>query len=450
MNRAGKPIRQNTAIDIPLQIALPTFVQDDRASENGALFGNFVLKLQSVVCHRGNSLHSGHYIALAREEYQTKEEDNTLGKLSGDDDIAPPEYSADRWLKFDDLAHERVQYVDIEKAMKEEMPYLLFYQVQPIYPDPPSELTDPQVMPPSYKESNIEMFVQESTPITPSPGTNPFYQSRSEPPFQFFDSSTTTIAESTTTVGDSTSTTDEVTKPRVSFSDTDRPSLNSDGGRKSYNFPDSERRGSLAFTDVSNTSNPTTSQPVTPGEETTSSRLSRAASIFGRKGVNKSRPTSHVDESRGDNRISSTFSRISLNLMTKASKEPLLDKSRSGESGGSGVIETNLAEVIEVLRAAKDKENLEKTGSEAEPSLSGPPETGLAPQSDIGRSLSKKGKKGKSKGTESTASDNSAEKHHHYSHHHSHSLGGKEKGKGKDKDGVGEKDDSDRRECVLM
>lgn len=104
--------RDPRRVDIPLEIALPTFVTDDEMGEDdGTLYGNFKLVLQSAICHRGNSVHSGHYIALIRGE-------------------------EGRWLRFDDLAlSERVSTVDHKKAFDEESPYMLFYQVQPIEDD---------------------------------------------------------------------------------------------------------------------------------------------------------------------------------------------------------------------------------------------------------------------------------------------------------------------------
>lgn len=103
------PQRDPRQVDIPLEIALPTFVTDDEMGEDdGTLYGNFKLVLQSAICHRGNSVHSGHYIALIR----------------GGEGI---------WLRFDDLAlAERVTTVDHKTAFVEESPYMLFYQVQPI------------------------------------------------------------------------------------------------------------------------------------------------------------------------------------------------------------------------------------------------------------------------------------------------------------------------------
>lgn len=114
----GRPLRNGVRIEIPLEIALPTFVSDDSLGENdGPLYGNFKLVLKSAVCHRGKSIASGHYISLVREE--------------------TPNSAEHRWLLFDDLASERVVEIDGAKALSEETPYLLFYQVEPI--DAPSD-----------------------------------------------------------------------------------------------------------------------------------------------------------------------------------------------------------------------------------------------------------------------------------------------------------------------
>ena len=113
----GRPVRLNTYVDIPVEIGLPHFIQDDHMSDDAAPFGNFKLSLQSVVCHRGNSIHSGHYVALVR------------GTDSSDS-------AATYWLRFDDLAPERITLIDIQKALKEETPYLLFYQITPVEGDP--------------------------------------------------------------------------------------------------------------------------------------------------------------------------------------------------------------------------------------------------------------------------------------------------------------------------
>ncbi|KAF3925628.1 hypothetical protein ABW21_db0206773 [Orbilia brochopaga] len=110
---AGTPKRNGAVVKIPTEIELPHFVGDNDMEDSG----NFRLLLQSAVCHRGTTTNSGHYISLVRTE-------------------------DDKWLRFDDLAKERVIEVDRTKAFTEEMPYLLFYQVQAMEGPPPYEEVD--------------------------------------------------------------------------------------------------------------------------------------------------------------------------------------------------------------------------------------------------------------------------------------------------------------------
>lgn len=110
--------------------------------DDGPLYGNFKLSLQSVVCHRGNSVNSGHYICLSRcttvrESPLTNSKDDSL-----------------HWMRFDDLASQRITLIDIEKALKEETPYLLFYQIVPIEGDPGHILEGEQ--PPVYSTSGTD------------------------------------------------------------------------------------------------------------------------------------------------------------------------------------------------------------------------------------------------------------------------------------------------------
>ncbi|KAK0900646.1 hypothetical protein LTR02_009078 [Friedmanniomyces endolithicus] len=128
----GQGRRRNTYVDIPLEIGVPEFVSDDNMEDGATLKGNFRLMLQSVVCHRGYSVHSGHYVSLCRgraPNAQHRESQDARRSSSDSDDNEDP------WMRFDDLARERVSYVDINKALREEMPYLLFYQVVPIDDD---------------------------------------------------------------------------------------------------------------------------------------------------------------------------------------------------------------------------------------------------------------------------------------------------------------------------
>ncbi|KAK4621589.1 hypothetical protein CLAFUW4_06882 [Fulvia fulva] len=123
----GQSTRRSTYVDIPLEIQVPNFVSDENMQDEGPLVTNFRLLLQSVVCHRGHSTHSGHYVCLTRGS-ATNATDSRRSS-SDSEDIEDP------WMRFDDLARERVTYVDIRQALKDETPYLLFYQVQPIGDD---------------------------------------------------------------------------------------------------------------------------------------------------------------------------------------------------------------------------------------------------------------------------------------------------------------------------
>ena len=250
MTAQGVGSRRDTYIDIPLEIGLPHFISDEPTDDFGATFTNFKLSLQSVICHRGTTVNSGHYVALVRgdatnavhptaEPEQPQHESShpaqsssasqiqpttslqELPSTSGDQMVAatpeeteseaqatasapetadggmerrqqsngetenipdastiestngdtpavktyrpaddtdtdrPPahdDHSHHRmpstpWLLFDDLAKERVTYVDMRKALRDECPYLLFYQVQPIDEDLDLQLGDP----PSYE-----------------------------------------------------------------------------------------------------------------------------------------------------------------------------------------------------------------------------------------------------------------------------------------------------------
>jgi hypothetical protein len=157
----GAPKRLNTYIDIPLDIGLPHFISDERMKEEGPLFGNFKLVLQSVVCHRGVSVDSGHYIALVRANEH--ERPGTSRSESEEDE--------EKWLRFDDLSNQRVTEVDIKKALREESPYLLFYQVQPINEelasrgDPPTYAEAQSVLP-SVDPSRETLTSVPSTSVT--------------------------------------------------------------------------------------------------------------------------------------------------------------------------------------------------------------------------------------------------------------------------------------------
>ncbi|RMD42554.1 hypothetical protein DV735_g2628, partial [Chaetothyriales sp. CBS 134920] len=148
--RDGRPVRLNTYVDIPVEIGLPHFIQDDQMTDDGALFGNFKLSLQAVVCHRGYSVNSGHYVALVRSNPDTAE--------------------MPQWVRFDDLAPERVAPIDIYAALREETPYLLFYQILPIDGDPGAIMLGQDGR--SKSDTSLPMYKPSADPGLSLPSTS--------------------------------------------------------------------------------------------------------------------------------------------------------------------------------------------------------------------------------------------------------------------------------------
>lgn len=292
MTMNGAPKRLNTYIDIPLEIALPHFVSDDRIAEEGPLFGNFKLVLQSVVCHRGVSVDSGHYISLVRAN---EHERPGTSQSDEDDDTGA-------WLRFDDLSSPRVSEVDIKKALRDESPYLLFYQVQPI-DDELASRGDP----PTYTEAQFGM-------ISAMPSRETLLSS----------------PENGVTDVESGGEWDKVKQ-----GDVHPESVVSDEpiGRASMS---SNRRSSVAFDDIESLSRGRTA-PHTPSDESKTGFLSAS-----RRGSRtwlgtKSRPTSQS----GEGRLSLTLSR----LTGRGSKDKLVIT--EGEATDDPVIVINSVESLD-------------------------------------------------------------------------------------------------------
>lgn len=181
-SNAGVASRLDNFIDIPLEIAVPSFVSDDEMEDHSPLVGNFKLVLQSVVCHRGVSVNSGHYVSLVRGRAANAP---SVDGRSDRPDTAESSEEEDPWMLFDDLARERVTYVDINQKLKEECPYLLFYQVQPIdeelIPDAPPTYDEAMSRHPSDSldyspeklkkigsDENDMVLVESSSPTSPN------------------------------------------------------------------------------------------------------------------------------------------------------------------------------------------------------------------------------------------------------------------------------------------
>jgi hypothetical protein len=322
MTPNGSPKRLETFIDIPLEIGLPHFISDERMKEEGPLFGNFKLVLQSVVCHRGISVDSGHYVSLVRAN--DHERPGTSG--SGSDQ------NAEKWLRFDDLSNPRVAEVDIKKALREESPYLLFYQVQPI-----DEELAMRGDPPAYNEA---------------PSGIPSM----DPSRETLDSS---VATETVTPEEE----DKVAPIAPSHARTESNYSEDPIGRSSLS---SNRRSSIAIDDIEGNFRSASrgrTAPPTPDEQKTSflSASRRGSRIFGNS---RSRPSSPS----GENRLSLTLSR----LTGRGSKDKLIIT--------EGVAAEDPAIVIDEVLRADNATIVQSPGKEKK-------ETGLS------RSKSKKDKK---------------------------------------------------------
>ncbi|KAL2197629.1 ubiquitin carboxyl-terminal hydrolase-domain-containing protein [Corynascus similis CBS 632.67] len=335
MTENGVPIRQNTFIDIPDSLRLPHFmvVEDSKEGDQdtNGLSQGYKLVLQSAICHRGDSIHSGHYVAYAR----------VAPKLLTDnrrhDHDPPPDYEEPQWVRFDDLAIEkRVEPIDdIQECLRrqEEMPYVLIYQIVPMV-DVTSTSTDGSVTePPCYVESTT------TVPGTPSVEAVSDLGQISRSASGYFDSATT-LAH---------------TAPRIRLStDIERPQRLSfeDELRSLANRTNNSRAGSITISEPplqinSAVSSEAVSPVVTPQEESTGARLSRAAAMF-KSGASKSRPTSQV----GEGRMSLTMSRLGFGRQSR-------DSGSNGTAANSEISTTEQGGPFtngEEMAGRKDKE----------------------------------------------------------------------------------------------
>ncbi|KAL6889670.1 ubiquitin carboxyl-terminal hydrolase domain-containing protein [Trichoderma longibrachiatum] len=338
MTESGRPQRHNTYIDIPESMRLPHFMLADGPhieEETNGLATEYKLVLQSVICHRGDSLQSGHYIAFARVAPKL---------LTGNRKHAidpPPDYEEAQWVKFDDLEiGNRVTFVeDIKESLKVEMPYLLFYQIVPMV-DPPGPSTDSTAGgPPSYDESRSSLermrsAVTDDTPTSSTHGLVTRHDNEASASTQALATHHEHKASASTQAlvthhehppSASTGRLGQSKPPSIRLSaEVERPSRKwLEGISMNFGGPYGEtamsRRPSYALTDSAAQSpaiTPDTQSPaMAPVDEPTSSRLSRAASRFNLG--KQSRPASQS----GEGRISLNLSRFGG--LIKTSKEPL-------------------------------------------------------------------------------------------------------------------------------
>ncbi|KAJ6438517.1 ubiquitin C-terminal hydrolase family protein [Purpureocillium lavendulum] len=340
MTESGLPQRSNTFIDIPDSLRLPHFMlaENPGLDDVSELSTEYKLVLQSVVCHRGDSLQSGHYIAFARVAPKL------LTSNRKHDFDPPPDYEEAQWVQFDDLETEnRVVFVDdIRRSLKEEMPYLLFYQVVPMVDMTCPSTEGTEAEPPSYIESSKTSL---ELPSSATLHGEVIADSRLDEKHQ----DDTPVAEISRSKPPSI---------RLSLDGEHSQLLNAERpwvGHSATSTPGGSRRQSV-FTDsaaVTPAVTPGANSPViTPSDETTASRLSRAASRFalGRQ----SRPASQSGEGRP------SFSMTRLGGLMKTSREPLM------ESNGLAASASNSTAPLgsdASSKAAESPEDTEKTSA---------------------------------------------------------------------------------------
>lgn len=173
----GEPMRNDRKIVVPETIFMPSFVADD--SDRDQAFGDFKLELESAIFHRGNSIHSGHYIGMVCDIYDTKPEPDELKRsFSWRSRSKSRRYRVGRenqqrskkkrWLLFDDMAPdgEKVAEVDFNRTMNELCPYMLFYRMVALESPPSlngSKETSPS--PPDIATESIRSgFLRGDTP----------------------------------------------------------------------------------------------------------------------------------------------------------------------------------------------------------------------------------------------------------------------------------------------
>lgn len=423
----GQARRLDTYVDIPLEITVPNFVSGDDMQEDGPLGGNFRLLLQSVVCHRGVSVNSGHYICLSRgRAANAQHQDPQTGRRESDSSAEEPR---DPWMRFDDLAKERVSYVDIHEALKQETPYLVFYQVQPIGDDGHSihEL-------PSYAEATS----RSQSDATPLEKVGDFGSS-SELALTESNSEGVTInsqpATEATDFGVSASertSLDAGTALNSTSLGSHNQAASSPTRRRSITVDDSSLTGSASVSGGSAAGSVTgasNSVPVTPSEEKGNAFLSVAKNIGSRRssrGLSKissntrSRPTS----TGPDNKEKSNGNRFSLNmskLTARMSKAEMRDSSATIIANPSTVPVIQPSEAV----AAELANETDAKSAEGSPTKDG---SVNASRESVAATLTPAQQQKKDKAAAKEAKKKGA--HHHHHHHH---------GKG-----------AEERDCVVM
>lgn len=88
-------------------------------------------KLKTIICHRGNYLHQGHFIALHRIPRIKNKTDQNL-KEKSDQSVEPSAPKEDYWIYASDSDIQQVTQSDIDALIQGKMPftpYVMFYEI---------------------------------------------------------------------------------------------------------------------------------------------------------------------------------------------------------------------------------------------------------------------------------------------------------------------------------
>lgn len=331
LNQAtGRIERLAADVDIPEEMRLPyTLISEENtgsAEGNPVLPKEYKFVLQSVVCHRGIHLNAGHYISFARVEPKKLRENR---RHAFD---PPPDYEQAQWVRHDDLDEDgRVRYVsDFQQAIKNEFPYLLFYQVMPLQDDEPSEseLSDE---PPSYDDEFRLSIDEPSTPVPVEKANDTSHVEHTTPDARHLQSPSRPTSKPSSIRSRPSS---EIGHSRKGSNDSRRGSRNPFSSRPTSMNLDSAMqspvRSPVRTPDVRD------SPTMSPADESTSSRLSRAAAAFRSK--QQSRNPSQTPETRSAG--ADMITRMT-GMLRAASREPLGEPTSLNLSNANSRANTN-------------------------------------------------------------------------------------------------------------
>ncbi|CAX45547.1 conserved hypothetical protein [Candida dubliniensis CD36] len=154
---AASGTRSQKRIIIPPFIDLPQFVADDIDDSSCS----FRLILESAICHRGDKIESGHFIAVVRKHT------NKINETE-------QEANNSTWYLYDDMKkNSRVVEKTFTEIFKDEWPYMLFYRLVSNHEVSGASSIDSNIVPPQGSKGNYWSQEETTAKETPSPAPAP-------------------------------------------------------------------------------------------------------------------------------------------------------------------------------------------------------------------------------------------------------------------------------------